>query len=319
MRTEPWDLFLLCFAATHRAGHQLWDRTSLRGDSTDGELAEFDDALRQVYMAADKAVGEMIDCAGEETAVLVFALHGMEVNRSRTILTSEMLSRVLSGPDRSQMQARLPRLDRMRNAVPVRWRSVVKNRLPIFLQDWLSVFWRLRGIDWNTVRAFAQFGDLDAYVRVNLRGREAQGIVEPGQEYADLCKQIADGFRTFVDEDTGECVVEDIEFSQELFPDGAHRDSLPDLIVHWAKPSAARHRRIVSADFGAIDWPTPGHHPQGRSGDHARSGFLLSRGFETTAAGEDASILDLAPTIYDLLGKERPGEFQGRSLLARSR
>lgn len=316
MRTESWNLFLLCFAATHRAGHQLWDRTSLSGHSTESDLAEFDDALRQVYVAADNAVGQMIDCADEDTAVLVFALHGMEANRSRTILTAEMLNRILSGSNPSQTPARVSPVDRLRNAVPIRWRSVVKRRLPIFMQDWLSVFWRLRGIDWSTTRAFAQFGDLDAYVRVNLRGREAEGIVEPGSEYTDLCQQIADGFRTFVDEDTGERVVDGIEFVADAFPEGEHRDNLPDLIIHWARASAALHRRIVSADFGTIDWPTPGYHPQGRSGDHARNGFLLSRGFGISAANDEADILDLAPTIYDLLRVEQPREFQGRSLLA---
>jgi hypothetical protein len=36
-----------------------------------------------------------------------------------------------------------------------------------------------------------------------LKGREAQGIVEPGAEYELLCDKIISGLKTFVDADSG--------------------------------------------------------------------------------------------------------------------
>jgi predicted AlkP superfamily phosphohydrolase/phosphomutase len=206
----------------------------------------------------------------------------------------------------------------MRRVVPVQLRSSIKNRLPIPLQDRLTLFWRLHDVDWSRARAFAAFGDLDAYIRVNLKGREAAGIVERGPEYSALCRHIAAGFLSFVDEDTREPVVDNVEYVDETFPDGARRDHLPDLIVHWAPSSAAQHRRIMSPQFGAVDWPTPGFHPQGRSGDHAREGFLIASGVPIRASSRRASILDLAPTVYDLLEIEIPPDFSGQSLMRRS-
>ncbi|MEO0996752.1 MAG: alkaline phosphatase family protein [Pseudomonadota bacterium] len=315
MRRETWDLFLVCFAALHRAGHQLWDRTSLAGNPTEAELEAFDDALRRVYAAADEAIGELVEHADEDTAILVFSLHGMGPNTSRTELTKAMLDRIL-GVAGDRAAPTKPATDRLRGMLPIRLRSWVKNRLPIALQDRLTLYWRLRGIDWSRTRAFAAFGDLDAYIRINLRGREAQGIVEPGAEYGTLCRQIAAGFLSFADEDTGEPVVADVEFAHDAFPRGERRHHLPDLIVHWAPSSAAHHRRLVSPQFGGLDWPTPGYHPQGRSGDHAREGFLIAANLALPESLRHATVLDLAPSVYSLLGVEPPAGFDGRSLVA---
>jgi len=314
MRSEPWDLFLLCFASTHRAGHQLWDRTSLAGNPSDIELAEFDDSLRQVYIAVDKAIGKMFSVLDEQTAVLIFSLHGMGLNTSRTELTKEILGKVLENQSSSTGPAADSLTRRLRKLLPVDFRNYVKTRLPLSIQDRLTVFWRVSGIDWKNTKAFALFGDLDAYVQINLCGRESSGIVEPGKEYDELCATIAAGFKSFVDEDTGECIVDSVEMSRDTYPTGKFRDNLPDIIIHWAKTSAARHRRIVSPRFGSIEWPTPGYHPQGRSGDHERFGFLITKGFEPARELDNASIIDLAPTVYDLLGVEPPDDFEGRSI-----
>jgi len=53
--------------------------------------------------------------------------------------------------------------------------------------------------------------DLQGYIRINMRGREALGIVEPGDEYDWLCSKIAEGLATFVDADTKEPVVESVK------------------------------------------------------------------------------------------------------------
>ncbi|MFT5501861.1 MAG: putative AlkP superfamily phosphohydrolase/phosphomutase, partial [Woeseiaceae bacterium] len=309
-----WDLFLMCFSSTHRAGHQLWDRTSLLGSPSDNELEEFDDALRQVYIATDRAVGKMLERIDDRTSVLVFSLHGMGKNTSRTVITNKILSRVLAGQSADEKQFADSFASRLRKLIPLKLRSYVKSRLPLSLQDKLTIFWRVRGIKWAETRAFALFGDLDAYVQINLRGREAEGIVEPGTEYRDLCEYIAAGFKSFADAQTGESVVDSVEFSYQSFPVGRNRGKLPDIIIHWAQSSAANHQKIISPEFGSIDWPTPGRHPQGRSGDHARRGFLIANGFQTADTSDGDSIIDLAPTVYDLLNVEAPSDFHGKSL-----
>jgi predicted AlkP superfamily phosphohydrolase/phosphomutase len=156
-------------------------------------------------------------------------------------------------------------------------------------------------------------------VRVNLRGRESEGIVEPGEEARALIDRIEEGLLSFVDADTGERVVGATARATDLFPKTERIfRTIPDLMARWAPSPAAKHRRIVSPVFGAIDWPMPGRHPQGRSGNHRPTGFMIAAG-DGIAAGtavQGAHILDLAPTVYALMSLSVPEHMQGRPIPA---
>ena len=316
MRDHPWDLFLLCFSATHRAGHALWDTTSLadRGTATKDEMT---DALRAVYVACDGALGRLVAEAGPATQVLVFSVHGMGPNTSRNSVLPEMLERVLAGgTDADEAAPRRRLLQQVRELLPNEWRTWVKRRLPTSVQDRMTAYWRTGGIDWSGTRAFVPFCDLEGFVRINLRGREASGIVAPEREYERLLGEIADGLASFVDEDTGEPVVADLARRDELYQEGPRRDLLPDLIVRWSPGHAAKHRRLVSPRHGAVAWPTPGHVPSGRSGHHRPTGFLLAAGDRIAGPAriEGGHILDLAPSVFALLDLEAPRGMPGRAL-----
>jgi predicted AlkP superfamily phosphohydrolase/phosphomutase len=314
MARESWDFFLICFAAPHRCGHQLWNLTGMKDGADPAEAAAVAGALKEVYIGCDAAVGRLVARAGPETVTLVFAVHGMGSNLSRTDLLREMLGRVLAG-DSGSPDAASRWAQRARAAVPLPWRSWVKSHLPQAVQDRLTLFWRSGGIDWRTTNAFAVFGDLEGYIRLNLRGREAAGIVEPGDEAAALRQRIEDGLRTFVDADSGEPLVHEIARAEMIFADGPMRSHLPDLIVFWSNRPASEHRRIVSPRHGSIDWPTPGHHPQGRSGNHRPTGFLIAAGGPVPpGASIEGHVLDLAPTVHALLGQPVPPEMHGRAL-----
>jgi hypothetical protein len=89
---------------------------------------------------------------------------------------------------------------------------------------------------------------------------------------------------------------------------------LPDLLVLWAQTPAADHRALVSSRYGRIEWPTPGHNPDGRSGNHRPQGFLIAAG-ERMGRGssiEGAHIVDLAPTACALLGVPQPLKMCGK-------
>jgi predicted AlkP superfamily phosphohydrolase/phosphomutase len=319
MRENPWDLSIVCFSSTHRGGHLLWDRSILKGGATEPQQASVDTALRDIYVACDTAVGRLIAQAGAGATVLVFSLHGMGVNNDRTSLLPEMLARVLqdrSGGDEPVQATRLT--DRLRRWLPDEWRARVKKHLPTALQDWLTLYWRSTRTDWSRTDAFVAFCDLDGYIRINLRGRERDGIVA-AEDYVALCERIAAGLQTFRDADTGAPLVSEIGFTERLFADQPMRRHLPDMIVRWNADAASKHLRVVSERYGAIDWPTPGRHPLGRSGNHCRQGFLLAAGPSIACGGlpDTAHILDLAPTVMDLLGLPQPAGWQGHSLLSR--
>ena len=319
MREEPWDLFISVISAAHRGGHELWDASGI----SDGDGPEVDrrvrDALWRTYVACDEAIGRHVDAARGSATILIFGLHGMTANRSRSHLLEPMLRRIVDGTPPRTVPARPGMLTRLRSVVPDEWRMTLKSRLPLELQDRLAMYWRTGSRDWTRTRAFSLTGDVEGYVRINLRGREASGTVEPGAEYDDLCRRIADGVQSFVDADTGEPIVDGVTFADACFPGAPRRNALPDMIVRWRATPAARHRQLVSPRFGAFDWGRPGKMPNGRSGNHNANGFLLAVGSGFPPGGRLAGghILDLPPTVFALFGLAPPSHMTGRALTAK--
>lgn len=318
LESEHWDLGIVCFTATHRAGHKLWSETGSTGEGTAAERAAFADALYEVYASVDRAVGRLVDRAGPDTAVVVFSLHGMGPNTSLVDLLPEMLERVLTPSDDSVADTSTSLLDTLRSGVPLAWREGVKRRLPMSVQDRLSGFWRTGRVDWARTRAFCLAADLHGYIRVNLRGRESRGVVSPGEEYDTLCGNIADGLASFVDADTGDRVIKHVVRRDTVYPTGPRADALPDLTVVWGDRPVAELTEVRSNRYGSIHWPAPGWNPDGRSGNHRTQGFALVRapGFETPQL-TDGTILDLAPTVYRLLGRDPPPHMAGQPLRSR--
>lgn len=316
MESESWNLFISVLSGAHRGGHELWDSSGV--SDGDGPLVErkLREALRRTYVACDEAVRRHVEAAGDDATVLVFTLHGMSANTSRSDLLDPMLRRIISGKPGPARPATPGALKRLRQRVPHGVRLAVKSRLPFSLQDRLSVFWRMGRRDWSGTQAFPVTADVNGYIQINLRGREARGIVQPGAEFDALCRRIAEGLKTFVDADTNEPIVESVTLTDEYFAHASRRADLPDLVVRWASSPAARHRRVVSPQFGAIDWPAPGKMPNGRSGNHVPDAFLLAAGNGIAPGSSIAGghILDLPPTVYALFELPPPPHLAGRAI-----
>ena len=105
--------------------------------------------------------------------------------------------------------------------------------------------------------------DLEGLIRVNLRGREPMGIVEPGADYEALLDRIEAEVRALVEPSTGQPVVADVLRTDRVFP-GPRRDYLPDLIVVWER--AAPVTTVSSAAVGAVAAPSRPGLPPGRPG-----------------------------------------------------
>ncbi|WP_068111361.1 alkaline phosphatase family protein [Tropicimonas marinistellae] len=312
LQRETVDLFAITFPGLHRGGHWLWDETGLLTPPTAAEQRELEAALPAVYAATDQALGRVLDAA-QPDEVILFSLHGMGPNTSRVEVLDAMLDRVLG--EESQNVSPLSTMQRIRHALPPRLRHRVKDSLPTSLQDRLTGFWRTGGRDWQKTPALTQVADLTGYIRLNRKGRENQGMLTAAQA-DEITQRIVEGLASFADADTGEPVVRQTARVEDVVPPGPNRDRLPDLMVDWNDTPAARHRAIVSPRFGTIDWPTPGCHPSGRSGNHRAGGFYLVSGSGTTpGSAPSGNIVDLAPTILARLGAAVPDEMRGRALL----
>ncbi|HEY9623398.1 MAG TPA: alkaline phosphatase family protein [Crinalium sp.] len=180
------------------------------------------------------------------------------------------------------------------------------------LKQYPSLFWQptlwYRPL-WTQMKAFALPNFSDGHIRINLKGREAKGIVDPS-EYDALCEDLTQKLYQLKDARTGEpMVIRVIRTRQDASENGPE---LPDadLIVEW------RDRPIDvvdSPDFGRI-----GPIPYCNTGGHKPIGFLLAKGpgirpdADLSATGY---LTDLAPTILTLMGAPIPAHCEGKSLL----
>lgn len=310
---EPWDLALLGFGAPHRGGHRLWDPSSADRPLTPEEASRFDEALADVYAECDRTIGALLEAAPDARAI-VFSLHGMMVNTCRDDMLDAMLARALDGPSARAPGPGLVR--RLGEALPLGIRRAATRAVPRSLRDGLVTRWSTGGRDWSKTEAFTLRADLQGYVRINLQGREPLGIVPPS-DFDALCERITDGLTSFRDAETGEPVVAEVVRARAAWGDGERIHRLPDLIVRWVDTPANAHRALVSDHLGRVDRHTPGRIPNGRSGNHRGEGFFVATGRGIPAAvvrDEPADVLDLAPTVVELLGLPALEGLAGRSL-----
>lgn len=298
---RPWDFAIVVLGALHRGGHRLWDRSSANRPLTAEEGKAFDRALMDLYVECDRSVGELVESAGDAT-VVVCALHGMMVNACRNDFLDGMLARVLGGT-----RADPPRLSvvrRLGEALPLGLRRGVTQRIPARLRDRIMTSWATGGTDWSATEAFCLRADLQGYVRINLSGREAEGIVPPAR-YEELCERLTAGLMSFRDVETGDPVVAEVRRPVEAFGPGEREARVPDLVVRWVESPAAPHVALVSEEYGRVERATPGRIPNGRSGNHRTEGFFVAcgRGIpEGSRLSQAYDIVDLAPTVLRILG-----------------
>ncbi|MEM6392439.1 MAG: alkaline phosphatase family protein [Planctomycetota bacterium] len=322
LQEEDWDLFIAGLGGTHRAGHNFWDRASIREYDPPADLAaEYDNALRDVYVAADKQIGRWLDVIGDDVAVMALATHGMQPTQARYDIFDNLFFPVLNNfkaePVDPDAQPKKGLLKRLRYMVPVEWRSAVKRRLPHAVQESLEAFWKGGNkTDWSQVQAFVAPGDLEAYVYVNLQGREAQGSVKP-EEYEPLLERLTTGLMTWKDEKTGQPIIKKIVRGNDCWPEvpAERRHPMPDLIVVWNEDLPLMESQVmVSEEFGKVVWPKRDKVLDGRSGHHKPDGWLICRaaGVEPGSEHERAHILDLAPTAMSLLGLDPFDHMRGK-------
>jgi predicted AlkP superfamily phosphohydrolase/phosphomutase len=273
-----WDLFLVVFKESHCVGHEFWDS---RGGATD--------PVRDVYQRLDAAVGELLAQVDADTHVLLFSGLGMEENHTAEHLLDQALLR---------LEPRLPRVvgDRYRRL------EAVEDRLRRRLAPNSSASW-LRGMrHWYQV----PHNELSGAIRLNVRGREPSGRVEPGEDYERWCAFLRSEVERWVDPDSGRPVVERVVRSDEAFS-GASREGLPDLFVVWKRDGPITG--LSSPAIGVVRADDPGY----RSGNHVADGFYVLAGpsVATAGPGDPVEIVGLGPLLADFLGVSLPGAERG--------
>lgn len=161
---------------------------------------------------------------------------------------------------------------------------------------------------WPKMKAFAIPSYSEGYIRINVKGREANGVVEAA-EYEAVCAELTDLLQKTTDGRTGQPLVDRVvPMRQDPFDSNP---KLPDadLVVLWneAIPSDV----MDTLSHGRIG-PVPHH----RTGSHRAHGFLMAAGPDINKATfkGNGHALDLAPTLLGLLGVDPGQPLSGQSL-----
>jgi len=300
---DSWDLFIQVYAEAHVLGHQCWHLHDPASPAHDPQMtAAIGDPLERIYRSVDRSVGSILERAGD-AAILVFAIHGMTAWRSANRLVDEILYR-LGATTRPVVRP---------NPRPRHLRQIFRRRIaaspppyrhPDNVFGWAEV---------ATSRCFRiPAGFPVSGIRLNLRGREPQGLLEPGPEADAFAEQLTDDLLSIVDDDTGSALIGAVHRTEALYA-GARRDALPDLMVEWAStPTGTQIHangrgatvRARSDKIGVVE-ETNGYH---RTGDHAPNGFFVyaGPGIPVAERKDPVDVVDFYPTICQILGLAEP-------------
>lgn len=171
---------------------------------------------------------------------------------------------------------------------------------------WNPVQWYKRL--WRSMKAFALPSFAEGYIRINLKGREPQGLVAPS-EYHTLCDEICEKLNQLRDPRHNVPMVSEIVRTRQNPLDDNPKLPDADLIVVWQEEYATDV--MDSPEYGRIG-PLPFY----RAGSHREQGFILASGedIKPNSHLSQGHVLDLGPTILSLMGADIPDYLQGQPL-----
>src|SRR5437016_2347329 len=172
------DLLVQQFEFPDRVGHVFWRLIDTKHPAYDAKLAaQWGDALLRAYQLMDSIVGDAMRAAdARHAALIVLSDHGFasfrkSVNYNTWLVVNGYIT--------------------LKSGVQVKERNVEM----LFDQ---GRFWE--NVDWSHTRAYAM-GLGEMYI--NLKGRESQGIVNPGAEYDALKQELKAKLVTMQDPSDG--------------------------------------------------------------------------------------------------------------------
>ncbi|MBN1667398.1 MAG: alkaline phosphatase family protein [Anaerolineales bacterium] len=314
---EKWDFAMLLLNATDTVQHALWKFMSADHPQYDPHKAKrYGNAILEVYQACDAFLAEVMAELEDDTVLWVMSDHGFgpfhKFFHVNTWLMQAGLMSIRPGP-LAHLKAFSFRLGfspmviynilmniglgKLKRAV-VRGRSQKLRRLFLSFDD----------VDWKRTVAYS-LGNI-GQIRVNVKGREPHGIVEPGSQYDQVVTDLIARLSQLRDPKNNELVVEHIYRRDEIYTGDAFEDA-PDILF--------LPRRLEYFGFGEYEF---GDHrvivpvERGISGTHRMNGIGLAWGaFIRPGKLEQARLEDLSPTILHLLGEPIPAHMDGRPLL----
>ena len=271
-------LFFCLFDTPDRLGHMFWRfREPDHPANGNGLSSDMTQAIEEHYRSLDAIVGKTMEYADDQTLFIALSDHGMNSFRRGLNLNTWLHDNGF---------------------------LALKNGAKPGEEENGDFF---RNVDWSRTKAYA-LGL--AGIFLNLKGREAAGIV--GADEAETVRaDITRGLTCVRDPGNGKVAVRSVVTREQVYA-GPYASESPDLVVNFSEGYR-------------VSWGTPlGGVPDGLFEDNVKRwaadhvvdpdlvpGVLfMNRAF----CEEEASLVDMAPTILQALGVPKGPAMEGHSL-----
>lgn len=315
MGTQPWDVLMAVFVATDRVQHYFWPTADL-GLEDPGWTP-----IHHVYQQIDAFLDDALSLVGEDTTVLVVSDHGFGPQQPVLHHLNALLARLdlvhFRGGRLSPESSTLKKL--------LLWG---RRWIPLQLQGPLARAFAglhlravndsmMLNIDWSKTQAFID--PLGGQLRINLQGRQREGIVPP-HAYQQLRDRLQRIMRQLREPSTGLQVAQAVHTREEVYH-GPYAHLAEDLLIRW-KDGLRYNALSYESDGRQVIVRAPNETPgegrgRGWSGTHRPEGVFLARGprIKHGATIEGVTVYDIAPTVLYLQNHPIPPDMDGQVLM----
>jgi predicted AlkP superfamily phosphohydrolase/phosphomutase len=262
------------FDATDRIQHMFWRYAEKNHPAAPGGgQGEHADAIERLYRHNDAVLGRVLDRLRPDDLLLVLSDHGFTSFRRGVNVNGWLRERgYLALKDGADGRG-----------------------------EWLA------DVDWPRTRAYA-LGLTGMFL--NLAGREAQGIVAPGEEAERLKAELTAGLCALRDPASGEAAISAVYDPAQLYA-GPYLGNAPDLLLGFDHG----YRISWGSATGVVAGPLCEDNPKPWSGDHCVDPRLVPGVLfcNRRIDRDDPALIDIAPTVLRAFGVTPPPHMDGRA------
>ncbi len=318
MHHFSWDLFVCVFYALDQVQHNFWHH--MDENHPWHHTTKYQNAIRDFYQKVDDAIGVLLKEIPSGTNILVVSDHGFggmhgafAVNRW---LEDNQFLKFRGQVRKNKVNTILYRTRKLLlTYIDIGLLRFILRVLPKPLVGKLAILNEQRnrlsevykGIDWSQTKAYG-LGSV-GMISVNLKGREPEGIVEPGEEYEKIRSDIISRLKKLVNSQTGEASLIKV-FKREEVYHGQYTSQASDILF-----SIDKYPQVITVE-GQSQWVDLSQSEYPRwVGWHVPQGVFMAYGPDINRGRlSDLKIYDITPTILHMLGLPVPDDMDGRVL-----
>jgi predicted AlkP superfamily phosphohydrolase/phosphomutase len=164
-------------------------------------------------------------------------------------------------------------------------------------------------VDWSRTQAYSL--GLNA-LYLNLKGREVNGIVAPGEEAAGVLRGLTERLLAFRDPQSGDPVVKRA-YQSRLVYQNKYLENAPDLIVGYTR----RYRSSWQTSLGAVPKDVIEDNTQAWIGDHCMAAEVVPGVFLSNRRilRDSPDLLDVTATIFNQFGVTPSEKIKGQPII----